>query len=570
MLSCLEVRPYFLIAQFGKRSWSVTPTLHRRLVNLLPHHGVDQHPSWRTFGRALLGGLLLGCLTVAWATPSLEERLTAIADLLQKGQLQPATAALDEVQAEFPKDPRIHNFRGVLNVQQERFDAAESAFRTAIDFAPGFIGAYLNLGRLLQQRATDSDGIYKALAVYEALLKVDAANDEAPFQAARLLLRLGRFQDSLKRLSQLPTMAQRRAVVLSTRCAALAGSGDIAGAEATAGELLGSADFSETDVLSILPILAAASRHEIAARLLEGLGRMGRHSFETRYQLGLTYQKLRKLTEARAAMESAFQERPGEARILVNLAQIAHEQKDLKGALGYLAHARDLEPENADIHFFFGIVSVEMDLPLEAKSSLLEAVRLAPDRPFSRYALGSVLLGERNAEPSIEHFKRFRELLPDDPRGPLSLGMAYFKTHEFELAAAELKVAANQTSTAATAHYYLGRIKLQYQENSAAVEAFQEAIQINPKYAEAYADLGVAYTRMKEMQRASEAAHRAVELDPDGYRANLNLLFYYERTRDSRATDQKAKVEQIKAQMEEGAKVRMRRIETRQEDVVRP
>jgi hypothetical protein len=44
---------------------------------------------------------------------------------------------------------------------------------------------------------------------------------------------------------------------------------------------------------------------------------------------------------------------------------VAHDQKDYTGTWGYLAHARELQPNNASIHFFWGIVCIEQDLVVE-------------------------------------------------------------------------------------------------------------------------------------------------------------------------------------------------------------
>src|SRR6266540_2971235 len=79
-------------------------------------------------------------------------------------------------------------------------------------------------------------------------------------------------------------------------------------------------------------------------------------------------------------------------RSLEHLARVAHKERDYRGALGYLAHARDLKAGDARIHFFFGMVCVDLDLGVEAYNSLKEAVRLEPDNPAFNYALGAVSL----------------------------------------------------------------------------------------------------------------------------------------------------------------------------------
>jgi radical SAM protein with 4Fe4S-binding SPASM domain len=56
-----------------------------------------------------------------------------------------------------------------------------------------------------------------------------------------------------------------------------------------------------------------------------------------------------------------------------------------------------------------------------------------------------------------------------------------------------------------------------------AIEAFSEALRINPGYAEAYNNLGVAYWKKGDNQRALDNLSKAIELDPDAPDAYLNI-----------------------------------------------
>ena len=87
-------------------------------------------------------------------------------------------------------------------------------------------------------------------------------------------------------------------------------------------------------------------------------------------QLGRYYQRQEELPQAREVLERAEQAGSPSVEILLELARVAYQQHDREGTLGYLAHARDLDPKNAGIHFFFGVVCIELNLPLEARKSL--------------------------------------------------------------------------------------------------------------------------------------------------------------------------------------------------------
>src|SRR5207247_8787908 len=104
----------------------------------------------------------------------------------------------------------------------------------------------------------------------------------------------------------------------------------------------------------------------------------------------------------------------------------AHQPEDLEARPRLLAHGRDLEPNNASIQFFFGMVSVELNLPLEARKSLEQAVRLNPGNPYYNYAFGAVAAQGRNPVEALPYFQKYIEQKPDDPRGRFALGAAYF------------------------------------------------------------------------------------------------------------------------------------------------
>ena len=231
--------------------------------------------------------------------------------------------------------------------------------------------------------------------------------------------------------------------------------------------------------------------------------------------------------------------------VLVELARVASGWKDGKGALSYLAHARDLAPGDARVHFLFGIVCVQLDLGVEAYHALLEAVRLAPDDPHANYALGAVALHRREPAEAIPYFRKYVELAPAEPRGALALGLAYFKAGDFAPARVELAKAAAHAPTAAAAHYFLARMAREENDLPEALRLAEKAVEAHPDYADAHAERGLVLFRLRRLEEAEAALRRALTVDADNYLANLHLQMLYERARDPRAAEQAARVEAL-------------------------
>lgn len=513
---------------------------------------------------------LVACLLALAATGAVhgagtpEDLLREVQGLLQSGQLSTAEQKLEQALPAFPGDPRLYNALGIISAQQSKAAEAEAHFLKAVELAPQFVDALLNLGRLYQQHSGDNNTLDKAIAAYESIVEFDAGNVEANYQLAVLLQRRSEYQQSQDHLARLPQEAQQRAQALSIRCANTAALGHYAAAKQAAQELLRAGDLSELDVTTILPVIETAGQTALSITLLEGLAARGMASSESVRQLGLAYERDDKLERARANLEKAA---PGFkdnlSPLLRELARVAYKQKDYKGTLGYLAHARDLEPNDPAIHFFFGMTCLSAELIMEARNSLQKAVELDPDQPYYNYALGAVLSTQRNAGNAVPYLEKFLALKPGDYRGRLSLGVALYRSAAHERAQREFEAVAEQAETAAVANYYLGRIALRNNDLDQAAQYFQTAIEHEPEYPDAHADLGLVYIRQGRHEDAAKALDRAMEVDPDAYRANLNLLLLYQRTKDPRQDAQKEKFERLQKEQEERLELVMRSIEVR-------
>ena len=296
----------------------------------------------------------------------------------------------------------------------------------------------------------------------------------------------------------MPPADQQRPTALALRCGDEAGRGERAKADAAAERLLERRDVTEDDLRPILPDLLGHGREDLAVRFLERLQAQGLASADAQRQLGLLYEGQKQLDRARATLERAAAAQPASVDLLVSLARVAQKQRDYRGALGYLAHARSLEPSNAGVHFFFGMVCIDLDLGVEAFDSLKEAVRLEPDSAPFNYALGAVALHRRDPGEAIPFFKKYAELRPADARGPFAIGAAAFQAHDFPLARTELQKAAAHAETSAGAHYFLARIAREEGDLDEGVRLAQKAVAADPRYADPYAELGILYIRKRE------------------------------------------------------------------------
>jgi tetratricopeptide (TPR) repeat protein len=296
---------------------------------------------------------------------------------------------------------------------------------------------------------------------------------------------------------------------------------------------------------------------------LTKLAGMHSASYSQLLRLAAIYEDRGRLPEARSTLESAAKLGPVSVPLLLGLAQVAYKQQDREGALGYLAHARELDPKNGAIHFFFGIVCVEMDLPIEAEKSLAAAVQADPENAYYNYAMGAVTVQSRKWAAAIPYFEKYARLKPGDPRGRLAIGITHYYAHEEDVARKELEAVQGRPETAATAHLYLGKIAIRENDLVRAEGELRRCLELNSTNTEAWAELGCVLVEAERYTDAEKALTRSLRSDADNLRAHLGLLALYQRTGDNRAEAQAARVEAAKKKRTEESNVLLRTLEIR-------
>jgi tetratricopeptide (TPR) repeat protein len=474
--------------------------------------------------------------------------LSEIAGLLDRQDWASARTAVDGALRTYPDDAALHNFAGVIDAESHAAASAESHFQTAIRLAPRDSSAYENLGRLYQERAaTDPAARDKAIDVYRRLLAIDPRNVEGLYQSAFLLALAGKFSESRGLIDRLPNEVRQQSHALALAALDLAATGD-PGATAAVTALAAHPGFTADDVTALLPALDHLKDDEAARSLFEALDRRGLATAATLQRLGRIHLGHQRYAEARAMLERAATAAPSDVSILVDLARAADRAKDHEGALGYLAHARALAPNDASIHFLFGIVCVEMDLVGEAYDSLKKAVALAPDNPQINYVMGSVAMHRHEPAESLPYFEKYIALLPDDPRGRFALGVAQYTSGMLTEAKTELTASLSHPETSAGAHYFLGRIARQENDLATALREVTAALRQVPTLADGWAELGLIQTRLGSVDEAQRSLDKALAIDPDHYQANVNLGTLYSKTKDPRREAQAARIATLQEQ----------------------
>jgi len=516
-----------------------------------------------TFVTRLFAVCLLNCvLTAQVPTDAIVQRLAHAHEQLIAGNLTQAQSILTNLVRSHPKDARVHNLLGALKAQQGAFDLAEKHLTEAVRLTPRYTDAYLNLGRLYQENlGKDPKNLEKAIEVYRRVLTYEPARTEALYQLGLLFHLKQENRLSLKYLQELAPGDRLRPQALSLLCADYAALGNQQQADDAANTLVSRMEFTEEDVTVIIPTLRKANRSDLAIRLLQALSGKGPLSVKATESLAFLVAEQGDIKRGIALLDSLADRHSSLPGLLLQEASLAYSGGLYEQTLGYLAHARDLSPDDARIHLFFGITCMNLGLGMEAIQSFEKALALAPGNAYCHFALGVGILHWQEASKAIPHLEKYCQIRPDDQTGKAALAEAHFLDKDYEAAKQGFLKLVAEPDNKATALYYLGAIARLENSLEEAAGYLQQVLAIEPRHPGALAELGWIQTRKGQFQEAEAGLQKALEADPDHYQGNYNLLLLYARTRNPRLEAQKAAFEKIKQKRWETLTAALRKIE---------
>jgi len=517
----------------------------------------------------LLSGLLAAAVLVLPAqapaqnpSTTYQKTVLSIQALIEANKFDDAHTSLIAAQRRYPNDGGLENLLGIIEIEQGNTAGARQAFVAAIRHNPTLASAYMNLSRIDMRTAEDDSAARsEALTLSEKALRLEPGNDEAKYQIATILAWQKEYQRSLDTLSRLSPDARKQIGAEDLACSDEASLGAKDLTTKAAGALASNPDLTEQDADACLPALRSARRADLIEEIFRAAGSLHPISPAGLRILGLALEAEGKLPDARTQLEQAYSGDPSSVSILEDLARVARAAKDGLGALGYLAHARDLQPNDPSLAYQYGAICLEMGLYGESRKALEEAVKLAPDDPIYNLGLGRVISYSNDPSQALPYLTKYHSLRPKDPAGKLELGEACYRTKEYDTASKWLEQVINDQQSAPDAYFYLGRIARQEGHTDQAVDDLKHSLAARPDQPDVLAELGQISVTAQDFTQAAAYLNRALALDRDNYAANFGLLELYARTGDPRRDQQSARFDQIKNMKEQQDRDMMRVLE---------
>jgi Tfp pilus assembly protein PilF len=149
----------------------------------------------------------------------------------------------------------------------------------------------------------------------------------------------------------------------------------------------------------------------------------------------------------------------------------------------------------------------------------IEALRLAlrynPRNYPARRLLARVYWLEGELDQAEVELARVVSEHPDFLEGRAEHGVALTKVKRYREAIAELKAVSNLGYRDAVMYYHLGLSYSETGDARLAIEAYQEAVEVDPNYAAAYLRLALQYRKSGELSKARQYYRKACKLSEE-------------------------------------------------------
>jgi tetratricopeptide (TPR) repeat protein len=293
-------------------------------------------------------------------------------------------------------------------------------------------------------------------------------------------------------------------------------------------------------------------------------------SFAPNRELGEFCLRKGSYREALIPLEAAYRIDPANHDNEYDLALAYKEAGDLKRAQEHVRHLLT-EQNAAKFHRLAGDINEAMGDALSAEREYETAVHLDPSEA-NDFALGAELLLHRAVWPAIEVFRKGAAAYPRSGRMLSALGVSLFASAQYGEAAQRLCEAADLSPTNPAPYTFLGEIEIaapapldcveeklsrfaQAQPHNARANYYYamailkrqrvpanvvemesaqlllaKAIEIDPKFGEAYLQLGILSVDRKDYRQAIDLFTKAIEANPQVADAHYRLGVAYQRT----------------------------------------
>ena len=389
---------------------------------------------------------------------------------------------------------------GVMQMQEQQFDAAKLAFQQAIESDPKHPEAHFGLGMALLSSGHPSD----AAKVAQQMLEQTPGEPRywvllvnAQFAAGDLKNAITSTRNAAENIPDNAPLD----VTLATACLHYQ-------AVQRARELLEDANEAmpnnpEAALLLAKACLLAGEPIESLA-VLQGMAPADRNGTERLLLMGETRALLGDLKSAEDDLRLALDNAPNDPECLSTYAWLQNFQGHYEASITTLAKARSILPRAPWVPYRMGVSYLFLGKLAEAENACQQALRLDPKFSPAYLVRGMARINEKHYQDALIDFKKAVDLAPDNPFYHRQLGIAFYDSGKMALAGEQFDMAVHRDPKDADGYYWRAKSLQARGEKEKAIADLNVVIGLEPDYVEAYGELARLYSETGQASRAAE------------------------------------------------------------------
>ena len=211
----------------------------------------------------------------------------------------------------------------------------------------------------------------------------------------------------------------------------------------------------------------------------------------------------------------ALKKRPKDPKVLISLASTYSQQMDFEESFKLINKALRIDKRYRDAYVLKGSNYLFLNKPDLAKSSYETAVQQDPNFFEAYLMLGSLYQSENN-EICLEYYRTAVSLQPKNPDVLFSLAYAYQLFNQPAKALALYRKMIQVDTAYYQALNQIGVIKqYNYKEIDSAIYYYKSALQTEPRFVQAWHNLGMCYEERGDVSQALQSYGKALKYDPN-------------------------------------------------------
>ncbi|KPU84559.1 hypothetical protein JI58_03095, partial [Marinosulfonomonas sp. PRT-SC04] len=345
----------------------------------------------------------------------------------------------------------------------------------------------------------------EALAIYQAIFKVNPRIAEVHFQVARIFTSGGKYTKALPHMKEAVALKPAEAAIWQVWAEVLQSHGDKKQITQFLKDLSGAplGPQKKTAISAVFSAKKSTSK--------QGLDGANPQEIATL----ISYMNAQQFQRAQIGAQTLLKSHPGASTVAHILATAQARQGESEAALASFRHATTLAPNAAIIHNDLGRLLLDVGRPVDAAEALRRALNADPKLAIAISNLARALARMDQDEEAMKLARKACKLAPKLADAQYTLGTLLTKAEQDGDAIEAFQAAIRLGDKSAQVYAMMARAQGVLRHNDAAIKNFSKAIKANPDYAFAYSRRAALLQTQGDFVAASADFHKAIELEPN-------------------------------------------------------